>query len=159
MILRFYDSLTMGLLALAGAVMFGLSIGNALLRYFFSAPLTWGEEISRYAMVWGVLIGVAVAYRCGQHVAITLITEVLPRKAILPVRILSHVLALVTAFVLFWSGRVLTDSLGMIFAPSSDIPMSWVFVAFPVCAVMLAFEALRLLITDLLPAKTTGDAP
>ncbi len=157
MILRIYDSLTMGLLALSGAAMFGLAIVNALLRYFFDAPLTWGEEISRYAMVWGVLIGVALAYRTGQHVAITLIVDVLPRKVLLPVRIVSHVLALATAFVLFWSGRILTESLGIIFAPSSDIPMSWIFVAFPVCAVLLAFEALRLLVSDL-RGTTLGDA-
>ncbi len=157
MILRFYDSLTMGLLALAGATMFGLAIVNAMLRYFFNAPLTWGEEISRYAMVWCVLIGVAIAYRAGQHVAITLFTEILPKKAILIIRLASHLLTLATAVVLFWSGRILTQSLGIIFAPSSDIPMSWVFIAFPICATMLAFEALRLLVSDL-RGKTIGDA-
>ena len=149
MILRLYDSLTMGLLALSGAVMFGLAIVNALLRYFFDAPLTWGEEISRYAMVWGVLLGVALAYRKGQHVAITIVTDFLPPRVLLVLRVASHILALATAFVLFWSGRILTASLGIIFAPSSDIPMSWIFVAFPVCAALLAFEAIRLLISDL----------
>ncbi len=157
MILRIYDSLTMGLLAFAGAAMFGLAIVNALLRYFFDAPLTWGEEISRYAMVWGVLIGVALAYRAGQHVAITLIVDVLPKKAVLLIRVVSHLLTLATAFVLFWSGQILTKSLGIIYAPSSDIPMSWVFVAFPVCATMLAFEALRLLVSDL-RGTTIGEA-
>jgi len=149
MILRVYDSLTTGFLALSGAVMFGLAIVNALLRYVFNMPLVWGEEISRYAMVWGTLIGVVIAYRLGQHVAITLLVDALPRRTMLILRIASHVLTLLTAFILFWSGRAMVATLGGIFAPSSDIPMIWVYAAFPICAVMLGFEALRLLVRDI----------
>jgi len=157
MLLRAYDRLTMGLLAFSAFVMFALAIVNALLRYFLNMPLGWGEEISRYAMVWGTLIGVVIAYRLGQHVAITLLVDVLPARAVLVLRIVSHLLTLLTAFVLFWSGRALTTIMGDIFAPSSDIPMVWVYIAFPVCAILLAFEALRLLVTDL-RAMAAGNA-
>lgn len=81
---RWYDQATVGLLALSGAVMFGIAIANALLRYFFSAPIVWGEEISRYAMIWGTMIGVALAYRGGQHVAITLLVDLVPRRCSRP---------------------------------------------------------------------------
>lgn len=156
MLFRVYDRLTTWLLALSGLVMFGLSIVNALLRYFLNMPLGWGEEISRYAMVWGTLIGVVIAYRVGQHVAITLLVDALPARAVLILRIVSHGLTLLTAFVLFWSGHALINIMGDIFAPSSDIPMVWVYAAFPVCAVMLAFEALRLLARDLRGTTTEG---
>lgn len=157
MLFRLYDQLTTWLLALSGVIMFGLAIVNALLRYFLNMPLGWGEEISRYAMVWGTLIGVTIAYRAGQHVAITLLVDVLPAKTVVALRVVSHLLTLLTAFVLFWSGRALTSMMGDIFAPSSDIQMVWIYAAFPVCAVMLAFEALRLLVKDL-RGVTTGAA-
>ena len=40
------------------------------------------------------MIGVALAYRAGQHVAITLFADVLPRPAVVVLRVLSHLLTL-----------------------------------------------------------------
>jgi TRAP-type C4-dicarboxylate transport system permease small subunit len=67
MLSRVYDAITTALLASAGGAMFVIAIGNALLRYFLNNPLIWGEEISRYTMIWGTMIGVALAYRAGHH--------------------------------------------------------------------------------------------
>jgi len=145
---RLYDQATVGLIALSGVVMFGLAIVNAALRYFFRAPLIWGEEISRYAMVWGTLIGIAVAYRTGQHIAIDLLPGVLSRRAIVILRQFSHLMTLVTALMLGWSGQVLTGMMMHIAAPSSGISMAWVLAAFPVGAILLGVEALRLIARD-----------
>jgi TRAP-type C4-dicarboxylate transport system permease small subunit len=145
---RAYDVATTALLAIAGVVMFALAIGNALLRYFFASPLVWGEEISRYAMVWGTMIGVALAYRAGSHVAIALFGGVLSRRGVLGLRILSHLLALATAYMLARSGWPLIAMLGRIEAPSSTIAMAWVYAAVPAGAALLAVEALRLLVRD-----------
>ena len=146
---RLYDQATIGLLAFSGALMFGLAILNAGLRYLFSAPLIWGEEISRYAMVWGTLIGIAVAYRTGQHISIDLLLGTLTRRVILILRQFSHLMALVTALLLCWSGQVLTGMMMHIAAPSSGISMAWVLTAFPAGGILLAVEALRLVARDL----------
>ncbi|MGE0719176.1 MAG: TRAP transporter small permease [Alphaproteobacteria bacterium] len=149
MIARLYDATTTGLLAAAGFVMFALAIGNAVLRYFFGAPLIWAEEISRYAMVWGTMIGIALAYRAGAHVAITLLVDMLPPRALLPLRVLCHLLTLGVAWVIWRAGYVLTSMLGFMDAPSSGVPMAWVFAAMPTAAVLLAIEAVRHLAGDL----------
>ncbi|SMF02303.1 TRAP-type C4-dicarboxylate transport system, small permease component [Tistlia consotensis] len=146
---RAYDLATTALLALCGAVMFGLAIGNALLRYLFDAPLVWGEEISRYAMVWGVMIGVALAYRAGHHIVITVTTDALPTRLLRWFRLASHVLTLATAGLLAWSGLPLARSLGMLEAPSSGIQMVWAYAAIPAGAALLAIEALRLIPAEL----------
>ncbi|MCC7274384.1 MAG: TRAP transporter small permease subunit, partial [Alphaproteobacteria bacterium] len=101
---RIYDAATTALLALAGFVMFALAIGNAILRYFFDSPLIWAEEISRYAMVWGTMLGIAIAYRGGQHVAVTLLVDALPRCAGFACRLACHALTLATAFVIWRAG-------------------------------------------------------
>lgn len=145
---RVYDVATTALLALAGFVMFALAIGNALLRYLFASPLVWAEEISRYAMVWGTLIGVALAYRAGANIAITLFGSALPRRALLALRLIVHLLALATAYVLFRSGWPLIAMLGHIEAPSSTVAMVWVYAAVPTGALLLTIEAIRLLVAD-----------
>ncbi|BBK38620.1 hypothetical protein STAQ_36980 [Allostella sp. ATCC 35155] len=145
---RIYDRVTTGALALAGFAMFALAIGNAGMRYFLHQPLIWGEEVSRYAMVWGTMIGIALAYRAGQHVALTLLVDSLPRAWVMALRLASHLLSLGTAWVLWRAGSVLVERLGFMDAPSSGIAMAWVYAAMPTAAVLLTIEALRLLVTD-----------
>ena len=148
MLWNLYDRLTYFLLALTGFVMFALAVANAGMRYLLNSPLIWAEEVSRYTMVWGTLIGVALAYRAMQHITINIVVEVLPRPAVIACKFLCHGLSLVTAYVLWRGGYVLVTSLGFMQAPSSQIRMAWVFAAFPVGAVMLAIEILRRVAAD-----------
>jgi len=48
-------------LALAGMV--GAVMLQIVARYGFSAPPSWTEELARYLMVWGGLLGATVAFR------------------------------------------------------------------------------------------------
>ena len=149
MVWRAYDRATTFLLALCGFAMFALAIGNAFLRYFLDSPLIWSEEISRYTMVWGTMIGVALAYRASQHVAITLMGDALPKRARLVLRLFLHLLALATAAVLLRTGYPLVAALGLLEAPSSGLRMVWAYAAIPTGGVLLAIEAVRLLGADL----------
>ncbi|WP_300299743.1 TRAP transporter small permease [Ferrovibrio sp.] len=146
---RHYDAATTGLLALSGAAMFGIAIVNALLRYLFDAPLIWAEEIARYAMVWGTMIGVALAYRGGMHVAVTLLVDMIPEKTQLMLRLACHVISLAVAILIFRSGHILGGMLGGLQGPSSGIAMVWIYSAIPVGAAMLLIEILRRLWADL----------
>jgi len=146
---RLYDGATTGLLALTGGAMFAVIIVNAVLRYFFATPLVWAEEIARYCMIWGTLLGVALGYRAGAHVAITLLTDAAPRGVLIAFRLVCHVLVLLVAALLWRSGGALASLLGMIEAPSSGIGMIWIYAAIPAGAVLLAIEALRHLVADI----------
>ena len=94
------------------------------------------------------MIGVALAYRAMQHITITIVTEALPPGLKLACKFACHGLSLLTAYVLWRGGYVLVTSLGFMAAPSSQVPMAWVFAAFPVGAVMLAIEILRRVVAD-----------
>jgi TRAP-type C4-dicarboxylate transport system permease small subunit len=153
---RLYDQATTALLALSGFLMFGIAIVNALLRYFFDAPLVWAEEISRYSMVWGTLIGIALAYRGGQHVAITVLVDLMPKRTLGFFLVVGDLFAFVVAGLVFQSGFALTRLLGAILAPSSQLPMVWVYAAIPVGAAMLAIEAARHLCARVARASRTA---
>jgi TRAP-type C4-dicarboxylate transport system permease small subunit len=134
---RLYDQATTVLLALAGAGMFGVTIANALLRYLFAAPLVWSEELSRYFMVWGTMLGVALAYRLGQHVFINLVADWLPPRRRRALGIACHLLVLTVAVTIVHSGWTLVALLGRVSAPSSGIEMSWIYSAIPVGGALL----------------------
>jgi TRAP-type C4-dicarboxylate transport system permease small subunit len=154
----FYDRATTILLALTGFVMFALAIANAGMRYAFNSPLIWAEEISRYTMVWGTMIGVALAYRAMQHISITIVVDTLPAPVVAICKFACHGLSLVTAYVLWRGGYVLVANLGFMSAPSSQVPMAWVFAAFPVGAVMLAIEVFRRVVVDMVALRAEARA-
>lgn len=148
-----YDKATTIVLALSGFIMFALAILNAGMRYIFNSPLIWAEEISRYTMVWGTMVGVALAYRAMQHITISIVVDALPAPLVIACKLCCHLLSLATAYVLWRGGYVLVASLGFMAAPSSEIPMAWVFAAFPVGAVMLAIEVLRRAVADVVALR------
>lgn len=55
--------LAAAMLALAGMV--GAVMLQIVARYGFSSPPSWTEELARYLMVWGGLLGATVAFKRG----------------------------------------------------------------------------------------------
>lgn len=155
---QLYDRATVALLALCGAGMFAVVVANVFTRYVLNDALIWGEEVARFLMIWGTMVGVAIAYRARAHVAIGLVTPSLPPRIGAGVAVLCHVLTLATAAMLWRSGAILQQALGGMDAPSSGIRMAWVYAAMPVGAVLLAIEALRLLWADVERMRGRGAA-
>ncbi len=53
---------------------------GVIMRYVFNAPLTFSEELSRYAMIWLGLIGSSYVFLKNQHTAFTVIKERVSQK-------------------------------------------------------------------------------
>lgn len=64
------------------AGLFVLIVVNVALR-FMGSPLIWADEVAIYAMAWVALLGASAALAEKGHVAITLLTDRLPRAAAL----------------------------------------------------------------------------
>jgi TRAP-type transport system small permease protein len=60
-------------------VMFLLVFTNVVTRYIFSYSINWAEELARYLMVWTAFLGAGLGMREGQHVAIELLHDYLPK--------------------------------------------------------------------------------
>lgn len=70
-------TLSVTLLVAATAVLFT----NVVLRYFFSAGFSWGEEFIAYCMIWATFIGAAICARKKSHVAMKLILDSLKSES------------------------------------------------------------------------------
>lgn len=46
-----------------------------LQRYFFGRPVLWSDELIGYGLILLIMMGVAEAYRKGDHIAIDVLTE------------------------------------------------------------------------------------
>lgn len=57
-----------------------LTFGNAVLRYVFSAPLGWAEEISALLYTFMVFFGLSGTHKTGSAVGVDIIVSLLPQK-------------------------------------------------------------------------------
>lgn len=75
-----------GLLLFASAV---LIVVNAVGRYVFAAPILWGEEILRYALLWMVFLGAVLVTWDDRHLRMDLLSATLKGRKQILVRALS----------------------------------------------------------------------
>lgn len=138
---RLATFLTAITLTLALAVMGG----QIVFRYLFNDSLFWAEEVARYALVWSSMIGAAVAYRQGAHVAVTDLVNRLPTS----VRRLMfrgvHLLILAFSAIVVWQGWGLTmrnfDRHQL--STALEIEIAWVYLSIPVAGALIMVAALE----------------
>lgn len=139
-------SAALGTLAAWAYFVIALMLGyEVVMRYVFVAPTIWAEELSRLLLVWATFAGMALLVHRRQHIAITLVTDLLPERARRwqQVFVLGFVAALALAIVWYGSGIAL-DSLmrGRTTGSMLDMP-AWINQAsIPVCFLLLALQAI-----------------
>ncbi len=137
-------------------------------RYGLRAPPIWTEELARYLMVWGGLLGATLAFRRGADPAIATPDERASGRAALfaKLAIAASVLILVVP-ILYYSFFGPGFDLGRGFmmrshartSPGLGISMSLVAAAIPTfCAIMIVHLGARL-VAGPLPSESAADAP
>ena len=104
---------------------------QVLFRVFFTA-LSWTEEITCFFLFYASLVGTAVACKRGSHIAITFVVRRLPA----PVRrILAgtvHMGGILFFGVMAYFGVLLMQTEVLQTSPGLQIPMTWIYAAFPI---------------------------
>ena len=133
---------------LAGLLLLGTVASDALaivFRYGINRPLIWTEEAQRYLMVWVAFLGSASCLGSGDHMAIDLLTGLLPGWGRRWRRI--ALLSITAGFcaVLAMKGFPLAIENADQTAPATGIPMMYPYLAVGVGgALMLCAALLRL---------------
>lgn len=70
------DMVSGGLLFIGLAMLFY----GVIMRYVFNEPIAWVDEISKYFIIWGTYIGMAVALRDNHHIRVDMLYSVVPDK-------------------------------------------------------------------------------
>jgi C4-dicarboxylate transporter DctQ subunit len=119
---------------IALSLMFLVVIGVVFTRYVINLPFFWGEEFSRYAMFYMIMMGSAVAIRENGHLRLTLFADMFTSG---PRRVLDALTDLVVFFVvvlLFWYGLDLAVGDGNMRTPVLRWQYFWIWLAFPIGA-------------------------
>ena len=115
-------------------IMAGLVIVTTLqvvFRVAFNA-LTWSEEMSRYLLVWGTFFGATLAYKRGNHIAVTFIIDFFPVKLRVWFNILTYILSLAFCVIIVQQGLTMIQMQVFQVSPALQLPMKYVYWSIPV---------------------------
>jgi C4-dicarboxylate transporter DctQ subunit len=127
-------------------------------RYVLNDSLFWSEEVVRYSLVWGVMLGAAlVAYEKG-HISIEVIGGFLPPAGKRVVAFVANSCTLAFLLVLAWAGIDFTDRTWFQNSASLGVPMRWVYLAIPAGAILEAWFMVAAWMQDRDPSATETEA-
>ncbi len=102
----------------------------------------WTEEMARFLFIWMVMLGAMIGVRDASHFECDVWPELKPRANAL-LRIVSTVFVLVFALVFVWYGIKFVQFGWNQTSELADLPMAWIFVAWPLTGVHVAAVRLR----------------
>jgi TRAP-type transport system small permease protein len=105
----------------------------------------WTEEMARFLFIWMVMLGAMIGVRDGSHFECDVWPELKPRGNAL-LHIVSMVFVLVFALLFVWYGIKFVQFGWNQSSELADLPMTWIFIAWPVTGLtwlLFGFERLR----------------
>ena len=121
----------------------GAMSAQVFYRYFLGDSIIWAEELARYALLWSAMIGAAVAYRQGAHVAVGALWNLLPGAVVQHVWRLIHLIVIAFAAVMVWQGWFLSlrNFARHQLSPALQIEIAWMYLAIPFGGLLIALAA------------------
>lgn len=138
---EYADKATVHLVFLIMCGMVIVTTLQVICRVFFTA-LTWSEELSRYLLVWGTFFAATMAYKRGNHIAITFVVGALPKKINALFVVLSYLLSLVFFAAAAYFGLEMIRMQVFQISPAMSIPMKYIYYSIPVSMIIMMLHAL-----------------
>jgi len=131
---------------------------NVILRYFFNSPIEWAEEFSRYAFIWLVFMGAALATKYKKHIVIDTMLIVLHGRARAAMTLLADLVSLAVMLVLVYFGWILMTYATQPTA-TLKIPQYLVYMVVPLSAALIIIHSLGDIRRSLLSLVRGGELP
>jgi len=112
----------------------------------------WTEELSRFLFIWMVMLGAMIGVREGTHFDVDLWPDVSPRAGAM-LRIVSNLFVLAFALVFAWWGIRFVQFGWNQTSELADMPMAWIFVAWPLTGVTWFIFGIQRLLNDIRIAR------
>lgn len=146
--IRLMDRLYLAAIWLAGTAIFFMSLiipWGVFTRYMLGTGSQWPEPIAILLMMAFTFVGGAAAYRANAHIAVTMLTDVLPRALQrLADWIVDLLLFVVSLFVAFYGTRLCLETWGQSVAELPWLPVGVTYAALPLgSAITLLFVVER----------------
>jgi TRAP-type C4-dicarboxylate transport system permease small subunit len=146
--------------ALIGLIVLALTM-SAVTRYVSGNGYDWFIELPPAMVTWLVFPLLGPLFKSGQHISVDFVTVFLSDTQVAFLKFLTHVVTLIAAVIFTQAGIEATQlyiQLGELMELEIEIPVWWIYLAFPVGFIILGLISLELILLDLKTffAKNTG---
>ena len=110
----------------------------------FSSALTWSYSLTRLFLPWLAMLSVTVAFKSGEHVAISMAIKYLSPKMLRATQLLNLIFVGLFALALTWYGLVFFENSTQLFMVSDTLQIShkWTALSIPVCGLIMCVHLL-----------------
>ena len=125
-------------------VMLGISFTGFFYMVITGDALSWTYSLARLFIPWLGLLSITVAFRRGEHIAMSSLMEILPRPIGLAARAANYVIVGVFALLLIWFGADYAIGSRDYYMVSDQIQIHsrWVTSAVPITGIVLLVHVL-----------------
>ncbi|OAH54523.1 TRAP transporter [Domibacillus aminovorans] len=141
------------LVALMMAVMTGLIFWQVIARYVLGSSLAWSEELSRFLMIYVVLIGASLALRNGRLLAVEVVPEMLNEKIRKWIVILTHLISMIFYVILIVYGLDLAQKFSNQIAPGTGISMFIIYLSLPIGGILFFLNSITCIFEEFIGRK------
>jgi TRAP-type transport system small permease protein len=110
---------------------------QVIFRYVIGSSLSSSEELARYAFIWSVAMGTAIALKTRSHMGVELLVDNLPKNIRKYVEVFASFLNLTFFAILIIYGFSMTAKTMDQLSPALSLPMGFVYICIPLSAVVL----------------------
>jgi TRAP-type C4-dicarboxylate transport system permease small subunit len=126
---------------LGGLILLGAA--QIVLRNFFSIGFSWGDGLTRLAVLWLGLLGALAASRDGRHIAFGAVTRFLPPRLRVAAGVFADGFGALVSGVFAWvSWSFVSDSREFGDTLLGDVPAWWLQAIMPVAFALMAWQFL-----------------
>lgn len=115
----------------------GLVLYSVVMRYFFSAPPMWGEEIPKLLFVWMIFIGAGFTYLSGANIRMTAVIDLVPNGPRRVIELVMHLMIVVMLLVILWYSVPIITLTSRFTSLATGLSQSLTFWALPIGACLL----------------------
>jgi TRAP-type C4-dicarboxylate transport system permease small subunit len=124
---------------LGGLILLGAA--QIVLRNFFSFGFSWGDGLTRLAVLWLGLLGALAASRDGRHITMGAVARVLPERLKLAAGLFADAFGAAVSAALAWvSWSFIADSREFGDTLLGDVPAWWLQSIMPVAFALIAWQ-------------------
>jgi TRAP-type C4-dicarboxylate transport system permease small subunit len=147
---KFFEAIAAVMLA----VMILIIFYHVVMRYFFNMAPRWSEEVARQLMICFSFIAITLGVRDKIHLALTIIVDNMPSKAVFVIEIAEKIIILILGAAMCWFSipyitRLMTNRL-----PATGIPVGYQYMIPAVCGGLIALVVVWQLASQLRSGET-----
>ena len=125
---------------ISGAVLItftALVLYSVIMRYFFSAPPMWGEDIPKLMFVWMIFIGAGFAYLSGANIRMTFVIDKFPPSLRRVIELVMHFAIVAMLLVIMWYSLPILRLTSNFTSLSTGLSQGWTYWPLPLGSAML----------------------